>query len=399
LGEDQNGEIKSKFVLSLEVLGRLLPEATHIAYVPIDRQNQKAEIATSWHDALRVFGLNVWIRPDDKDQPIKAVEGEFLRIWQLKPTPSQSDKQWNAETTWIKSLKECVVSYRPFAKLTPFNEVGEIKTTDELAQPTQGGFERWGVLRLDVDNLGEMFKKGFGDKASLARSSGLSFAMRLFFEGWLPELATSFEDGDGDLSPHLYIQYAGGDDVFVIGAWDVLPRFARRIRRSFGEYVVGNPALTLSGGVALADAGFPLYQAAQQADDAEYAAKDFKRTGGKGKDALTFLNVTLDWDELGQTEKRAYFLAEAVSSKGLPHSTLQTILSLTGQALRSKKFMFGPWTWMAAYQLTRIKNKAKGESQHYIEEVQQEFLKPTDRNKFKSIALAARWAQYLSRGE
>jgi len=424
--DDGNMIIKSKFVWSLEELGSLLPHANHIAYIPIDRKKQSVEIATSWHEALHVFGLNVWVIPDKKRAP--SASSNVLHVWQLKPTFDHPK-----EESWLEDFKgRSVVSYRPFARLTPFNDEAkkEIKTTDDLTQPKCGSnFKRWGVLRLDVDNLGKMFKEGFEGNASLSRVSSLSLAMRLFFEGWLPELAKGWGDDQEDLSQHLYIQYAGGDDVFVVGSWDVLPKFAMRIRQSFEQYVAGNPNLTISGGIALADAGFPLYQAAQQADDAESAAKSFERAG-KIKDALTFLDTTLGWDELSETEERANLLAKVVP-KELPHSALQTILSLTEQINKRDrqhfqgflrkgrleryelpKVMFGPWTWTAAYQLTRIREnlKKKGRNDgdsiiNLIDKVQQIFLDRQSnkddvvaRSKFKSIALAARWAQYLSRG-
>jgi len=51
----------------------------------------------------------------------------------------------------------------------------------------EGGFERLGVLRMDVDSLGDLFKNGFGKNATLTRLASLSFRMSLFFRRLVEE--------------------------------------------------------------------------------------------------------------------------------------------------------------------------------------------------------------------
>ncbi len=397
VAKDKDGEYKSEFILSLEELGRVLPRASHVAFAPIAEQNPAR--AVDWRQALRAFGMEAQIVTESAAEPIALRNGEFVRVWRLEATPKPN------ESEWLKPLGPAqVISYRPFAQLTPLGKDGNPLTFDELAHPKNGGFKRWGVLRLDVDNLGNLFKSGFGDKASLSRIASLSFALRLFFEGWLPELARYDPDKPAvseDLSRYLYVQYSGGDDVFVVGAWDALPEFARRIRVSFGEYAAGNPALTLSGGMTIVDAGFPLYQAAQQAGDAEDAAKSVP-----DKDAFTFMDHPLKWGELRTAQAQAYRLMDSINAKYLPHSALQTLLALqariqqAGRQARKDgktKPMYGPWMWMAAYQLTRLIQQIKdNDTKQHIRELQQKFLAPGADSV--TIGLAARWAQYLTRG-
>lgn len=413
---------KSLFVEALEKLGTQLPQANYIAYWPLDRRTQPSEKVNDWQAALRALGGEFQVLTNVRD--LTAEPGENVRLWQLHPLK-------DGERTLLASATR-IVSYRPFAQLTPPGKDGA-KTTDELAEPMEEGchFKRWAVLRLDVDNLGTTFKDGFKredkDMVSPSRVASLSFALQLFFEGWLPQLAQPQADddhpnADRNLSDHVYIQYAGGDDVFVVGSWDALPEYARRIRKSFGTYVTSNPKLTISGGIAVVDEGFPLYQAAEQAHEAESAAKGFKRKGGLGKDAITFLGATLDWQEFGATENRAYLLAAAVRRNAMPRAVLQTTLELVEQVRQAKhanyqqwiqnpvnrgkpyqppKLRFGPWTWMAAYQLTRMETstrKKDAQAADLIKQIQEVFLKPTDHLQLDRIALAARWAQYLTRG-
>jgi CRISPR-associated protein Csm1 len=261
---------------------------------------------------------------------------------------------------------------------------------------------------MDVDNLGKLFQEGFANP-SPARVASLSFALRLFFEGYLPELAKGEKNTQTiwkqDITDQLYVQYSGGDDVFVVGAWDALPELARRVREAFREYTTGHPALTLSAGVALAEEKFPLYQAAEMADEAERAAKAITRDGERQKDAVTFLEQTLDWDELAKAQRRAYTLADFVESSHISRAVLQTILALRAQVARAKhdskgKVEYGRWTWLAAYQLTRAIQTIKKENttaKAEIEEIQTVFL-GAQAAPMELAGLAARWAQYLTRG-
>lgn len=399
--DDGSETYRAKFVLSLEELGRQLPAATHIAYAPVEKAPAQRQRATGWQQALRAFGFDFQLVSTRGDHHTEAIRtDEFVRVWRLEPAVRNDEAQLLAPL----GPAPRVVSYRPFARLAPAGRGGGIKTFNELAQPIRGGFKRWGVLRMDVDNLGKLFQAGFGQAASPSRIAGLSFALRLFFEGYLPELAK----GNGkeasaiekqDLTEHLYLQYSGGDDVFVVGAWDALPEFARRVRQAFSEYTAGHPALTLSAGIALAEEKFPLYQAAGLADEAERAAKSLRPE----KDAVTFLEQTLNWQELADAQRRAYTLADFVDGSQISRAVLQTILALRAQVARARrnkgKVEFGRWTWLAAYQLTRALQTIKKENEaakKEIESIQDVFLR-AQAAPMELAGLAARWAQFLTR--
>jgi CRISPR-associated protein Csm1 len=397
---------KSKFIARLEDLGGQLPQA---AYLVLKRIEPVAPSrAASWSQALSAFGLDVQIVEEGKSANRMApLTGEFLRVWRLQPKPPAQ------EANLLSPLgPEKVVSYRPFAQLTPTvseNSRKRPKTFDEFAdRPVESdcGFHRWGVLRMDVDNLGNLFSKGFGSQVSLARIASLSFALRLFFEGFLPELASGKPNADitaRDLREHLYIQYSGGDDVFVVGAWDALPEFARRIRKAFGEYAAGNETVTISGGVELFAEKYPLYLAAQEAGEAEHKAKSLE-----GKDAFCFLGEAFHWKEFEAAQALAYQLTGFVQKHQLPRSLVQTMLMFHAQqkeAIRRtkiKKPVYGRWTWLAAYQFSRVL-KSLDARKPELQEARQTV--ETLREKFAAMnadlrqeALSARWAQFLTRG-
>jgi CRISPR-associated protein Csm1 len=171
----------------------------------------------------------------------------------------------------------------------------------ELAEKSEG-IKRVGYLRMDVDNLGKIFAKGLGDKHSLPRLAGLSRQMSYFFKTYLNSLAKNRNSNFIELlknSKHLTKEarselvfiYAGGDDLFISGAWSQVAEFAFDVYQAFRAYTGYNPDITLSGGVSINDVKFPLYQAASESGEAEEKAK------GNGRDSLGLFENVFKWDE------------------------------------------------------------------------------------------------------
>jgi CRISPR-associated protein Csm1 len=89
----------------------------------------------------------------------------------------------------------------------------------------------------------------------------------------------------------LVFIYAGGDDLFISGAWNQVVEFAFDVYQAFREYTGRNPDIKLSGGISINDVKFPLYQAASESGEAEEAAK------GNGRDSLGLFGEVFKWDE------------------------------------------------------------------------------------------------------
>lgn len=164
------------------------------------------------------------------------------------------------------------------------------------------GIKRVGYLRLDVDRLGQIFAKGLGDQQTLPRLAGLSRIMSYYFKVYLNSLAKSrqanFLDKLSDVKTlskddrsNLLFIYAGGDDLFVSGAWNETVEFTFDLYQSFRAYTGNNPDITLSAGISLADSKFPLYLAAKESGEAEKAAKNNNR------DSLGLFGQVFKWNE------------------------------------------------------------------------------------------------------
>ena len=157
-----------------------------------------------------------------------------------------------------------------------------------LAKAAQGS-DLIGCLRMDVDDSGDFLSQGAWELGpGIAASSNLSRSMNLFFKAYLNQICGMKL---GDLGEKDYpvditgkkedrtngrdvsIVYAGGDDLFIVGAWDEIAELAFDINVCFKTFSCDNPEVHLSGGVTLHKPKFPLYQMALMAKHAEEVAK------------------------------------------------------------------------------------------------------------------------------
>jgi CRISPR-associated protein Csm1 len=135
-----------------------------------------------------------------------------------------------------------------------------------------------------------------------------------FFSGWLQtELRERF--------PYLYTVYSGGDDLLIIGPWDHVIDFAAALNREFNRYVCGNPNITLSAGIALANPHTPVFSATRQADHLLEESKN------AGRNRLTVFGATMEWGQvpaiLGQARQLAEWMRGGVVPVSFGHRLLR----------------------------------------------------------------------------
>ncbi len=178
--------------------------------------------------------------------------------------------------------------------------IGRYTTGDtfaELAKKSEG-IERLAVLRADVDNLGNSFVNGFkqtesGKYETLSRTATLSRQLSNFFK---LHLNTILEEGKSKIlskgeKRNVCIVYSGGDDLFLVGAWNEVIDSYIDIKRSFEKFTEGT--LTISGGIGIYHSSYPINRMALETAELEDYAK-----GLEGKNAITLFdkNGRYDWD-------------------------------------------------------------------------------------------------------
>ena len=91
---------------------------------------------------------------------------------------------------------------------------------------------------------------------------------------------------------NVVIVYSGGDDVFIAGAWNEVIAVFCDLRQALEKFTLGT--LTISGGIGVYDASYPVNVIARETQELEDASKCVD-----GKNAITIWNNehTYAWDE------------------------------------------------------------------------------------------------------
>lgn len=270
----------------------------------------------------------------------------------------------------------------------PLDEHGRLKTFEEIASASQG-IKTWAVLRGDVDNLGLIFSKGLGEDRTISAVSSLSREVAYFFSTQINFLCSRYRD-------QVYVIYAGGDDFFVVGSWNILPALAREIQRAFWAYGAQNPDLTLSCSVSLSpQVAFPLFKVAQKAGhDLDELAKTIRVVEGKvhSKDSIAFLGKAFTWEEIDEVEKLKELIKESIQH-GASKALIHNIYRASGDYA---EYQSGEYplhrVWRLAYSLTRLAQRHR-QAAPYIKEVENRVI--TSQHLFqKNSVYAARWAEF-----
>ena len=229
-----------------------------------------------------------------------------------------------------------------------------------------------GVLRMDVDNLGIAFQ------SCKTQEEYKYFSERLthFFKQDLDKLWHEIYHDDTD------IIYAGGDDVFIVGKWNVVIDFAERIYKEFKQTF---QECTLSAGLIIVSGKFPIAKAAELAGEAEDIAKAYNN---KEKNAFCFLGRAVSWNKEFEEVKqqKAHFVK--LIDNGMPRSILHRMMQFYDMQQRGEM----RYLWNAAYYLKRFceRNKDIKGVKELCSDLKKEI---PNSQELANIALAARWAE------
>jgi len=339
-----------------KLAGRLTDARVIIESVP----SSPPETPSTWQEALSAIGREYTTLP----QP--APEGLNLLINSTDFVP------------------EGFAGFRFLAKHVPRKEGTESAAELGDIAGHSNGINRWGVLRADVDNLGRALAEGLGENRSISRLSMLSHLLGYFFSARVQALAE-----DAEFRDKVYLVYSGGDDLFAIGAWSVLPNFARRTYDAFRTFT--SERLTLSAGIFVAPSDkFPVYEAADLAGEAEEAAK-----ADPDKDSLNFLGSTVRWSNLPEAQDIKTRLVELTKIGGLPKSILSTLNASWEQRRQARNGTIPMFPiWRLYYAFKRLKDRHKDLARQ-IDELEHNLVQKNDLHP--QLDLIIRWAEFETR--
>jgi CRISPR-associated protein Csm1 len=191
-------------------------------------------------------------------------------------------------------LQKGYQGYRLGALKLPLKNEGTGLTFKEIAEGSQGD-AKLALLKLDIDNLGYLFSDGFGKNATISRVTALSRMLGLYFEGYINHLITENQWGN-----YLYVVFSGGDDTFVIGAWDKVMEFVQKFYDQFKEFTGGaDSVITFSAGICIFNYDYPLIMSSQLTEEALDKAKNFLEEGEDlpQKNKTCLFGEVFNWEE------------------------------------------------------------------------------------------------------
>jgi CRISPR-associated protein Csm1 len=287
------------------------------------------------------------------------------------------------------------------------------------------GIERLGVLRLDVDNLGKIFKDGLGNKATFGRVVQLSAMIDFFFSCYINKLSSlywSVTNGIEEIKTVdnlkvkelIEIVYSGGDDVFIVGHWSLLPDIALWINAHFKLYTCQNPNFSVSAGIYLFDDKYPIYKAALEAGEYESNAKQNERGNREvdsqnKKNGICFLDkeTPISWEDFGIIRNHVKTFYEWIETgklndngelKKMSKGLLSRLYSIYEEYRIGKYQNWAKWRWRAAYSLNRLGKQYK-QYQKEIENFSAELFmsNKTEQELINMLYIIANWTDLLTR--
>ena len=198
------------------------------------------------------------------------------------------------------------------------NAVLEMETLAQRSGGTKDskGIPRIGVMRADVDNLGAAFLAGFpAAYATMTRTAALSQRLSIFFKHYINAICRGTADAVTDApftlfgrvkkaARDVHIVYSGGDDIFLLGAWDDIVELAVDLRRAFLRFTGGK--LRFSAGLGFFKDKYPIAAMARRTGDLESRAKDRRGADGRPlKDSVALFGAVTEGRSYAAFEERA----------------------------------------------------------------------------------------------
>ena len=182
-----------------------------------------------------------------------------------------------------------------------------------------------GVLKADVDSLGLAMEGLLASGGGLQPMAAFSRELDEFFS---EQLKQEIETGADPRWRSIYTVFAGGDDLLLVGPWDVMFDFAGRVRELF-QQEFGARGLTLSAGLALIKPKRPIKGAVAEAERLLEQAKIVRAPLAESeKDACAAFGQLWKWDHHDRVQRAAKQLAGWVEEKQCQRGWLHTLLEL-----------------------------------------------------------------------
>ncbi len=304
-----------------------------------------------------------------------------------------------------KTLSEGDVSFKNnIINKLPLDNRDKIIDFDTISQKAleRSADDKLAALKMDVDDLGMLFRD-----RELNEYKIVSERLEEFFSASIYSEILNEHIQEGNIYP----VFAGGDDCFLIGAWDIISDIAIPIRDNFFEFqeklrkeiTTIKKEVTLSASIVVVTPKFPMIRLAEEAENALHLAKE------AGKNCITIFGEILSWEDYREAKKMAkqlqYLIAEKDESRGLLERVKSSDIgfrSLQDRAINHHKIDF-PKVYKLKYYLKNVKKENKEEILKLFSGYEKALLKDFISGSSRSLTnaarfpVAARWAELLTK--
>ncbi len=198
----------------------IAPACLGIHYYLIEDKSDLENLLAKTNNALQVYALNNF---DFTTLARNSTHTFGFMLYGGNETPTFECEYKDEEEGGKVTLRQ-LGDIKTFSHLTLRLGSKKNRETDKHHIDNLAAVKRLGVLMLDVDGLGTIFKET--NFASLATYSAFSRHLDYFFLGYLNTIWNEKET----FKRHSQIIYAGGDDLFLVGRWDVIIELAEAIQ-------------------------------------------------------------------------------------------------------------------------------------------------------------------------
>lgn len=360
-----------------EDIGDKITRADYIVRVVTKDESSKNE--------FDIFVLNVGYLISKKEDLLEKIER--IHKLSLKIHISTLNNTDFLDSDIIGKLEEKNIQasfgFSFFGNATPYHDRYGALDFEHIAKISRGT-KKLGVLKMNVDNVEKLFETGLNN-TSISRISTMSSLLDIFMSGYVNEVIKEYyvlpdvcpecrvkvdeieltfqednikvyreKEKEGNVEnvckkcaekkiPILYIGYSGGDDLLVIGPWDMVVKFSKDIRDRFKRYTCMNKDINISAGIFMCGPKFPIDRAVHIVDDM------LKESKTLGKDMISIFGETVKWesfdrfkgyDELLQFADRLESLVETKKvSRGFVYSLL-TLLRKHFEDIKDSEFEY-----------------------------------------------------------
>lgn len=284
------------------LLGSLVAKKDNVLGILKKDQGSDGQLHKSFFDEYQLEFLDSH-EPENNNK-------NFLKLWQINLNPDGSmlsnitmrplngyiplyREEDNMDEALLSERRSESKNLEMIDQIIPgspktFNHIAlKAKKTSSGNNQKPSGTEAIGVLKADVDNLGLLLGCGLPDKRiTLSRLATLSRQLDHFFSIYLPTLLR-----ENEMFQDVYTVFAGGDDLFLIGPWNVMAPLVSYLAEQFQKYVCENPAITFSAGISVHKPHVPVDKLARAAEESLEHSKNTKR-----KNSITMFGQTVSRD-------------------------------------------------------------------------------------------------------